>query len=195
MGMTWLAWKLVTSPSSLICPNFWSGNCWLSFCGAVIKNEAPPPKKKTYVYDIPWKFTWTTSNVQKIILVEGENIYCSPLGFHTFQRALFEAEAVQVKRMTESNMRQQYMEHGLSKLTVPSYGDVGEEAFGKVGRFLVTWSLWDWLGVWDSHQVVVSFWFGEWFNLEQAQIAEVDDKVTKFIEWHHFFPWIGIFDD
>lgn len=46
MGMTWLAWKLVTSPSSLICPNFWSGNCWLSFCGAVIKNEAPPQKKK-----------------------------------------------------------------------------------------------------------------------------------------------------
>ena len=65
-----------------------------------------------------------------------------PSGFHTFL-CFFEAEAVQVKRMTESNMRQQYMEHGLSKLTVPSYGDVGEEAFGKVGRFLVPWSFSD----------------------------------------------------
>lgn len=86
MGMTWLRWKPVTSPSSLICPSFWFGNRWLSFCGAVINNEAPPPKK-TYVYDIPWKFTWTTSNVQKNHMGGGENIYiyiCSRLGFHTF---------------------------------------------------------------------------------------------------------------
>jgi hypothetical protein len=39
--------------------------------------------------------------------------------------------------MTETSMRQQqYMEHGLSKLTVPSYGDMGEEAFGRLGRVL-----------------------------------------------------------
>ena len=66
-------------------------------------------------------------------------MFCSVFWVSTFSCVFFEAEAVQVKRMTESNMRQQYMEHGLSKLTVPSYGDVGEEAFGKVGRFLVTW--------------------------------------------------------
>jgi len=48
-----------------------------------------------------------------------------------------QAETVQVKRMTETSMRQQqYMEHGLSKLTVPSYGDMGEEAFGRLGRVL-----------------------------------------------------------
>ena len=68
-----------------------------------------------------------------------------PSGVSHVYFCFFEAEAVQVKRMTESNMRQQYMEHGLSKLTVPSYGDVGEEAFGKVGRFLVPWSLSDFL--------------------------------------------------
>ena len=72
------------------------------------------------------------------------------------------AEAVQVKRMTESNMRQQYMEHGLSKLTVPSYGDVGEEAFGKVGRFLVDVSICaSQLGFCSTYFVFVSANFSE----------------------------------
>lgn len=54
---------------------------------------------------------------------------------------------MQVKRMTETSARQQqYLDHGLSASAVPSYGDVGAEAFGPVGRGLVPWT-----GQWSGH--------------------------------------------
>lgn len=164
MGMTWFwdSWFLISE--FLVWPRL-----ALLLWGCHQKRSPPPKQKNLCIWYTLEIYLNHFECVKNHIGGGGNHILFPSGGFHTFQRAFFEAEAVQVKRMTESNMRQQYMEHGLSKLTVPSYGDVGEEAFGKVGRFLVTWSLWDWLGVWDSHQVVVSFWFGEWFNLEQAQ--------------------------
>lgn len=52
------------------------------------------------------------------------------------------AEAIQVKRMMEnSGTQQRYMEQGCGAVSLPSYGDVGEEAFGRPGRYLVEASI------------------------------------------------------
>lgn len=58
-----------------------------------------------------------------------------------FNPTSIEAEAVLVKRMMASPTNQQrYMDEGLSQLTLPSYGEVGQEAFGRHGRCLVSWA-------------------------------------------------------
>lgn len=75
MGMTWLAWKLVTSLLLWYVRIFGLATVGSPFVGLSSKTKPPPPKKKTYVYDIPWKFTWTTSNVQRNHMGGGENIY------------------------------------------------------------------------------------------------------------------------
>ena len=110
------------------------------------ETKSPPKKRMDMIYlgNSPEPLV----KMQKIMLGVGETLKHHVLFPASRVSCVFlEAEAVQVKRMTESNMRQQYMEHGFSKLTVPSYGDVGEEAFGKVGRFLVTWRRKDFLSL------------------------------------------------
>ena len=67
------------------------------------------------------------------------------------------ADAIQVKRMMEnSGTQQRYMDQGLGKVT-PSYGDVGEEAFGRPGRYLVEASIcFSQLGFCSTYFVFVS---------------------------------------
>eukprot|EP00913_Durusdinium_trenchii_P016853 g15843.t1 len=60
----------------------------------------------------------------------------------SMQKLIDCAEAVLVKRMMASPTNQQrYMDEGLSQLTLPSYGEVGQEAFGRHGRCLVELSI------------------------------------------------------
>ena len=45
------------------------------------------------------------------------------------------------KTMASASSQAQYMDQGLPKLFLPSYGDIGEAALGRVGRLLVEVSL------------------------------------------------------
>lgn len=185
MGMTWLAWKLVTSLLLWYVRIFGLATVGSPFVGLSSKTKPPPPKKKNLCI-------WYTLEIylnhfecaKKSYGWRGKHIYiyiCSRLGF-----TLFYAFS-RLKQYKWNVWQRAICDNNIWSMACPSWPSLRMAMLEKklLAKLVVSW----YLGAFQTNLefgILTKLWWV--FGLVNGSMkkcnAEVDDKVTKFeVHW------------